>query len=62
MKAALSRILQLFAGHERRETNEPVRHGYCACGALKAAPNSQQHEASPRAESLLQALNDIGWK
>jgi hypothetical protein len=62
MKATLSRILQLFVDHERRETDEPVRHSYCACGALKAPPNSQQREASQRAESRLQVLNEIGWK
>lgn len=62
MKATLSRILQLFVDHERRETHEPVRHSYCACGALKAPPNSQQREASQRAESRLQVLNEIGWK
>ena len=62
MKRGLSRILEFFFGHNRREKNSPVHRDYCVCGALKVAPNPQKREAPPRAESRLQALNDIGWK
>jgi hypothetical protein len=56
------RILEFFFGYDRREQNHPVHRDYCICAALKVAPNSHQREASPRAESRLQALNDIGWE
>ena len=56
MKAALWRVLEFFVCHDRRDTGEPVRHSYCICGALKAAPNSQQRDASLRAESRPQAV------
>jgi len=62
MKTAVSRLLEFFFGHNRREKNSPVHRDYCVCGALKVAPNPQKREAPPTAESRLQALNDTGWK
>src|SRR5208337_4639249 len=35
MKTALSRMLEFFVGHDRRENNNPVHRSYCVCGALK---------------------------
>ena len=42
MKRGLSRILEFFFGHDRREKNSPVHRDYCVCGALKVAPNPQK--------------------
>jgi len=62
MKAALSRILEFFFGDDGLEKNSPVHRDYCVCGALKVAHKLQKREALARAESRLQAVNDIGWK
>ncbi len=35
MKKALSRILEFFGSHDRREQNNPIPRNYCICGALK---------------------------
>jgi hypothetical protein len=37
MKTALSRILEFFVGHDRREKNNPAHRDYCICGAPKPA-------------------------
>jgi len=45
MKAALSRILEFFAGHGRRETDI---NSYCICGALKPEATRTTSSAHPR--------------
>ncbi len=46
MKKALSRILEFFGSHDRREQNNPIPRNYCICGALKPEVVSQQRESS----------------
>jgi hypothetical protein len=50
MKTALSRILEFFARHDRREQNDPVQHTYCICGALKPEAKRPEREASFKTE------------
>jgi hypothetical protein len=51
MKAALSRILEFFVGHDRREKNHPVHRSYCICGALKPEGEGREGEASLKTSS-----------
>jgi hypothetical protein len=44
MKEALSRILEFFAGYERREKTNGTRRSYCVCGALKSKDQDREGE------------------
>jgi hypothetical protein len=56
MKAALSRILEFFAGHDRRGKNNRVHRSYCICGALKPEGEGREDEASLKTSSRPQVF------
>ena len=57
MKTALSRILEFFAGHDRREKNNPVHRDYCICGAPKPEEaRRRKREPSLKTESRLHRI------
>lgn len=51
MKAALSKIVELFVGPDRREKNNPAHRSYCICGALKPEDEGREREASLKTSS-----------
>jgi hypothetical protein len=57
MKTALSRILESFVGHDRREKNNPVYRDYCICGAPKLEEaRRRKREPSLKTDSRLQRI------
>jgi hypothetical protein len=56
MKTALSRILEFFVGHDRREQNHPVNRSYCICGALKREAEGRERETSLKTSSRPQGF------
>jgi hypothetical protein len=57
MKTALSRMLELFAGHDRSEKSNPTHRGYCICGALKPQVEKEKRETSLKTDSRPQGMN-----
>ena len=55
MKTPLSKILEFFAGSDRRKMNNPAHREYCICGALKQV-EKRKREASSKTESSQQRL------
>jgi hypothetical protein len=63
MKTALSRILEFFVGHDRREQDHPLNRSYCICGAFKPEAEGRQREASSKTPSRPQGLSvNQAWK
>lgn len=52
MKAALSRILEIFVSHDRREKRGPVHRSYCICGALKPEVEGPKRESLLKTEGV----------
>lgn len=57
MKTALSRMFELFAGHDRSKKRNPTDRSYCVCGALKPQAEKEKREASLKTESRPPGMN-----
>lgn len=51
MKAALSRILEFLAGHDRRGKSDREHSSYCICGALKPEGERREGDTSLKTSS-----------
>jgi hypothetical protein len=56
MKAALSRILEFLAGHDRRGKSDREHRSYCICGAIKPEGKGQEGEMSLKTSSRQQVF------